>query len=99
MEQAIQSSAYILPVLQAKVVKATLPADLQEQADKVVANAEEQVQACEDALKETRIIFVYRICVNTVFKASIVQIDALETQAKAQASSTTAAPVQSAVDN
>lgn len=84
MEQAIQSSSYIVPVLQGKIVKANLPADLKEQADEVVVNAEEQIQACEDSLKETRIIFVYKICVNTVFRAAIAQIDALENQAKAQ---------------
>lgn len=74
-------------MLQGKVISAALPAELQEQADNVVASAEEQLKACEDAAKESRLIFVYKICVNTVFKTSIAQISALQ----AQASSTTAA--------
>lgn len=88
VEQAIQSSAYVIRVLQAKILKANLPAELQEQANQVVSQTEQQIQACENVVKETGVIFVYRICVNTTFKVAIAQIDALEAQAKAQAEAT-----------
>lgn len=81
VEEAVKNNEYVRLVLGSALVKAALPPHLQAQGNKVLVDADKQLNTCEKDLRQNKLVWVYKVCATTVLKTSLAALKKLEAQA------------------
>lgn len=86
VEEAVTQAEFVRVVLASSLAKANLPPAYQERGNQVLADADARLDACEEQVRATGVLWVYKVCTTTCLKSARWQLKQLEKEAAAATS-------------
>lgn len=91
VEEAVAQAEFVRVVLASSLAAANLPPAFAERSNKVLTDADAALDTCEEQVRTTGVLWVYKVCTTAVLKSSRYQLKQLQKEAAAATSTATPA--------
>ncbi|XP_063705327.1 uncharacterized protein LOC134834539 [Culicoides brevitarsis] len=88
VEEAVAQAEFVRVVLASSLAAANLPPAFADRGNAVLTEADAALDKCEEQVRETSVLWVYKVCTTTVLKRSRFQLKQLQREAALATAST-----------